>query len=652
MPTTVLLPITLLILSEVTGIPWGCTLSAPSNVRFLSINLQNTVHWELARGKECRIQSSVQYKIYGEKDWKNKKECQNITRTQCDLSNETADYEEYYYARVKAVSGAGFSDWTKSERFNPKVETNISSPKVKVEAGVCAISITLTPPKKWKNSNEARAISLAKVFLDLKYKLSIINRKTNKSLIFLEDGKFKKVDTLDHDTTYCVTARSVEFSFYRRSEPSESVCATTPKDPTKQMVKMILLGCVLPVFLFFFLFALVGCFMYKYVYVSDQKQPVNLLLQYRPKTTFIFIPPEPLKVNIMVLENDGSKALSHGCLDVDNCETPLTSQVSSKSANKWNVIPLPIESDKIADKSQTVKNPTTEKCASSRESDVQTTGQAQQNDYRVQSHLPNRKKTQNEAQYEVIAIENISHRLLQQNIQLPSEECMEPLQVGYRSQLPTWPLIREAVQHNVEYSFIGADTSHNPQNEQAHHTPNGGVDKPQETDYIPRPLANGMNTQTIGSDTVCSRVVSYRTIDPQHESIYLPKVPLELEQSNYRSQFQPQPLTGKAPLDGVDRYAAVMGSNFHILNEKHHEEVEEPGTTIIDWDINTGRLTIPTVMVNADSENSGSLTQSLEPGIALLSSLYTKDLPDEFLRTEEDTYLSQFQKHWRLHVET
>ncbi|XP_078069795.1 interleukin-20 receptor subunit alpha-like [Mustelus asterias] len=649
MPTTSLLLMTLFILSEVTGIPCGNTLIAPSNVHFLSIDLQNVVHWGLVGEKGCRILFAVQYKVYGEKDWKNKKECQNITRTCCDLSNETADYEEHYYARVRAVSGAGSSDWNRSGRFNPKVETNISSPKVTVETGVGSISITLTAPKKWKNND---AISLAKVFQELKYNLSIINSKTNKALVFLEDVEFKKVDALDHDTTYCVTAQSVEYSFYRISQPSEIVCVTTPKDPAKQMVKIILLGCVLPVFVFIFLFILVGCCTYKYVCISEQKQPLNLLLQYRSsKKTFIFIPPEPLKINIMVFENGGNKVLSHGCVDPEDCETPLNSQLLSKSANKWSVTPLSKDSSKTGYKSQTVENPTA-KCAISRQNVVQAADWLQQADHTPPSHPASGKETQNGIQYEMLVLENISQPQRQLNLQPPSEDCTEPQQAGYRSQLPRRPLIRGATQPSVEYSFIGTAATHIPQNEEVLHTLSGEADKPLQTSYIPRPVTSGTNTQAAGSNADCAGIGSYRAVDPGHEILYLPKVPQKLEENNYKSQFQPPPLTGMAPLASVDHCPVVMVDHLYLLNENHHDEVKEPDTTILDWDINTGKLTIPAVSIKADSENSDSLIQTVDSGIGLLSSLYTKDLPEEAVVTEEDTYISQFQRHWRLHVQT
>ncbi|XP_038655374.1 interleukin-20 receptor subunit alpha-like [Scyliorhinus canicula] len=641
MPATALLLLTVLALSEATGIPCRNALSTPSNVHFWSIDLQNIVHWELAREDECRILSAVQYKVYGEKDWRNKEECQNITITQCDLSNETADYEEHYYARVRAVSGTGFSDWNKSGRFNPKMETIISSPKVTVQTGVGSISITLTPPNKWKNN---KAISLAEVIQELKYNLSVINRKTKTTLIFLEGSRFKKVDALEHDTTYCVTA---QYSLYRISQPSEIVCVTTPKDPTKQMLKIILLGCVLPVFVFIFLFILVGCCTYKYVCISDQKQPLNLLLQYRPsKKTFIFIPPEPLKINIMVFENGGNKASSHGYADPDDCETPFTSQLSSKPANKWLVTPLTKDSSKIVYTPQIAEKPT-EKCVRSNEDDL-----PQQTDHRSRSHPSNRKDTENEVQYEMIVMENISQSQQKLNIQLPREECVELQQAGYRSQLPARPLIREAAQPSVGYSFIGTDATHSPQYEQILDTLNGEVDEPPQTCYIPRPVASGTNTQTVVSMADCARIGSHVAIDPQHETLYLPKKPQQLEQSNYMSQFQPQPFTGIASLDGVDQGPVVMVNNLYLLNGSHHDDVEEPDATILDWDISSGRLIIPAISTKADSENSDSLVQTVNSRTDLLSSLYTKDIPEEAIMTEEDPYISQFQKHWRLQVQT
>ena len=60
---------------------------------------------------------------YGQKKWLNKSECRNISRTYCDLSAETSDYEHQYYAKVKAMWGTNCSKWAETGRFYPFLES-------------------------------------------------------------------------------------------------------------------------------------------------------------------------------------------------------------------------------------------------------------------------------------------------------------------------------------------------------------------------------------------------------------------------------------------------------------------------------------------------------------------------------------------------
>ncbi|XP_051880728.1 interleukin-20 receptor subunit alpha-like [Pristis pectinata] len=639
---TGLFPVTLLILLAETANSKRSTLPAPIKVHFLSTNLQNVLHWEVSTMTGSGKQHfSVQYKVYGESDWKIKAECQNITKTYCDLSNETDDYKEYYYARVRSVSEVGFSNWIRSGRFNPEVETKFTPPKVKLEAGVCSILITLTPPKKWQDNHHVQSISLTKILHELKFEVLVINKKTNKSWTFMENGEIKKVDTLEHDTTYCVTAWSVEHSTFRKSGPSETQCTTTPKDPTKQMVKIILFGCVMPIFIFIFLFALMCCFMYKYVNASDQKQPINLLQHGYPlKKTFLFFSPESLTINVMVLENGSSRISSHGCIDADDCRIPLTSQFSNESANEWKATPLVTKSEKSIYQSQTVESPTTENRAGGKERDVPISVQFKQ------SGPSNENEKLKGTQSEDIATENISHPQQLQNVQLPSETYGEPLQSGYKSQMPSQPLISKQAQDHVEYAFLAIDTCLNPKYEQLLHSPNGKAEDPQQMSYLSQSLANDPNTGTKGSEVDWAKVGSH---DAQHGRVYLPRMPLEQEQSNYKSQFQPQPLAGKPPMDDVDQCPIVLDSN--ILNEEHHNEVEGPDLTVLDWDFSNSRLTLSALHVRRDSENSDSLSETIEQQNSLLSSVCTKAFPDVSLKTEEEACLSNFQEHWGLCIQ-
>lgn len=63
---------------------------------------------------------------YGVGKWIRKPECRNINRTWCDLSSETSDYEEQYYASVKAFLNGMCSDWVETTRFNPLTDSKES----------------------------------------------------------------------------------------------------------------------------------------------------------------------------------------------------------------------------------------------------------------------------------------------------------------------------------------------------------------------------------------------------------------------------------------------------------------------------------------------------------------------------------------------
>jgi len=52
------------------------------------------------------------------------KQCRSITHTECDVSQETSDLHEQYYARVRAVSVHTHSLWSEStHRFDPFLDS-------------------------------------------------------------------------------------------------------------------------------------------------------------------------------------------------------------------------------------------------------------------------------------------------------------------------------------------------------------------------------------------------------------------------------------------------------------------------------------------------------------------------------------------------
>ena len=55
---------------------------------------------------------------YGEEEWLEKEGCQRITQKSCNLTMETSNVTELYYARVTATDGAGRSATKMTNRFS------------------------------------------------------------------------------------------------------------------------------------------------------------------------------------------------------------------------------------------------------------------------------------------------------------------------------------------------------------------------------------------------------------------------------------------------------------------------------------------------------------------------------------------------------
>ncbi|XP_031236390.1 interleukin-20 receptor subunit alpha isoform X2 [Mastomys coucha] len=95
--------------------------------------------------------------------------------------------------------------------------------------------------------------------------------------------------------------------------------------------------------------------------------------------------------------------------------------------------------------------------------------------------------------------------------------------------------------------------------------------------------------------------------------------------------------------------------DLHHLGQEHPGSEdgpeEEPSTTVVDWDPQTGRLCIPSLPIfGCDSENYRHYErhQLLEDG--LLSRLYENQAPDKS-EEENENYLMQFMEEWGLLVQ-
>ncbi|NXE80857.1 I20RA protein, partial [Cochlearius cochlearius] len=285
-----------------------CSLPNPRNVHFESINMRNVLHWSAPEGTGDGVLYRVKYSVYGVGKWIRKPECKNINRTWCDLSNETSDYEEQYYASVKAFLNGMCSDWMETTRFNPLTDTKIDPPMVSVSSTEKSISIILTAPEKWKRSPEGESVSLLQVYPGLQYNVSVLNKKTKKRWFFSVSNNTLVVPWLEPGTAYCVSAQIHVTTPLLHSGFSEEHCIATLKDKTADETITIVFGYVLPVMLAVLVISMTCYCVHRYIHVSKQKHPTNLVWRYTDKCKeMVFIPCEKIVVNLIAVNMDEYK---------------------------------------------------------------------------------------------------------------------------------------------------------------------------------------------------------------------------------------------------------------------------------------------------------------------------------------------------------
>ncbi|KFQ70986.1 Interleukin-20 receptor subunit alpha, partial [Phaethon lepturus] len=283
-------------------------LPKPRNVHFQSINMKNVLHWSAPEGTGDGVLYKVKYSVYGVGKWIRKPECRNINRTWCDLSSETSDYEEQYYASVKALLNGMCSDWMETTRFNPLTDTKIDPPMVSVSSTEKSISIILTAPEKWKRSPEGESVSLLQVYPGLQYNVSVLNKKTKKRWFFSISNNTLVVPWLEPGTAYCVSAQIYVTTPLLHSGFSKEYCIATLKDKTADETITIVFGYVLPIMLAVLFISMTCYCVHRYIHVSKQEHPTNLVWHYTEKCKErVFIPCEKIVVNLITVNMDEYK---------------------------------------------------------------------------------------------------------------------------------------------------------------------------------------------------------------------------------------------------------------------------------------------------------------------------------------------------------
>ncbi|XP_063079814.1 interleukin-20 receptor subunit alpha [Engraulis encrasicolus] len=286
------------------------SIAPPGRVWFNSTNLHNVVEWSPGaegQGEGEGTQYSVEYAIYGDEDplargevrWSVVEHCTALRRTSCDLSDETHNLNEQYYARVRAVdtSRGLVSTWVNTTQFDPRTDTVLGPPQVTVRVDGNALDIKLRGPMRWRTKYMKNERSLSRVYSELDYKIFVYNT-TGQMREIITKNKSYRVGSLEYDRLYCISAETHSQSIPLASRPSPRHCQTTPPDPFKAHMLLVILGGLLPSAISLFVLIVAGCLVYHYVFGNMPKLSGVLSRPSNPET----IPAiEEPKVNIDVI---------------------------------------------------------------------------------------------------------------------------------------------------------------------------------------------------------------------------------------------------------------------------------------------------------------------------------------------------------------
>ncbi|XP_051500820.1 interleukin-20 receptor subunit alpha [Myxocyprinus asiaticus] len=321
-------------------------LPEPQNVHFYSLNLRTMVRWTPGDGALNGTLYTVEYAIYGDAEesnseqvrWRRVEQCTSITQTECDVSWETDNLKEEYYARVRAVSPHTQSLWTESEtRFRPMFDTILGPPLVKVTVVQNYVDITIKGPfRKTKRAKKEK--SLWKIFPHMIYNVSVYNNKSKHTLNFLQKNGSLTLGPLEFSTHLCVVVQAQSQTFPLASKPSERTCAETPKDPLRDQLLTAMLGGVLPSALCLCILAVLAGLIHCYITDHRQTLPKSTDMVHASEKRQTFQPERPQTI-IFNLTGTGRIGIESKLISLVALMQPNSGEASS--VGDTQALPLP-----------------------------------------------------------------------------------------------------------------------------------------------------------------------------------------------------------------------------------------------------------------------------------------------------------------------
>ncbi|XP_029804221.1 interleukin-22 receptor subunit alpha-1 isoform X2 [Suricata suricatta] len=238
------------------------------HVKFQSSNFENIVTWDSSPESAPDTVYSVEYKKYGEREWLAKEGCQRITRKSCNLTVETGNLMELYYARVTAVGAGGRSATKMTDRFSSLHHTTIKPPNVTCIPKVRSIQMIVHPTSTPIHTGDGHQLTLEDIFHDLSYHLEL---QVNHTYLMHLGGKQREYEFigLTPDTEFLGTIRIFVPTLLKESAPYVCQVKTLPDRTWTYSFS--------GAFLFSMGFVVAGLCYLSYRYVSKPPPPPNSL---------------------------------------------------------------------------------------------------------------------------------------------------------------------------------------------------------------------------------------------------------------------------------------------------------------------------------------------------------------------------------------
>ncbi|XP_056337108.1 interleukin-20 receptor subunit alpha isoform X1 [Danio aesculapii] len=313
----------------------------PRDVHIYSESLRNVVKWTAGDGSPSDTVYTVEYAIYGDADekiaeqvrWRPVDQCVSVSQTECDVSQETFDLRDEYFARVRAASKHGQSVWSESvSRFRPLSDTILGAPLVDVTVRQNHMDITLKGPFRWRTKRMTKEKSLWRIIPNMIYKVSVFNSRSNRTDVFRLTNGSLSLGELEFSTQFCVVAQAQSESLPLSYIPSEKQCVHTPKDPFRDQLLAAMLGGVLPSALCLCVMAVLGALIRCYITDHRQKLPKSTQLVQMSEKLQTFKPEVPQTI-IFNIKLDESTALRPAL--------PLPFSIEDSSEEPVNAVPQP-----------------------------------------------------------------------------------------------------------------------------------------------------------------------------------------------------------------------------------------------------------------------------------------------------------------------